>query len=66
MGYIDRLQGPQICAVDLKGLLKVVPEYGVGDWGSNYYINGFAIDRYSKLLHDRQKLYLLCVRRPYL
>ena len=32
-GYIDTVRGPSICAVDIKGLLKVVPEHGAGDKG---------------------------------
>jgi len=57
VGYIDTVGGPSICAVDIKGLLKVVPEPGAGDKGSEYCIDGFAIDRYGELLTDRQQMY---------
>ena len=57
VGYIDSLQGPRICAMDLKGLLKVVPKHGTRDCGSFYCINGFAIDQYGELLHNYQELY---------
>jgi len=53
VSYIDTLRGPQICAVVLKGLLKVVPEHDAGDQGSDYK----AIDRYGELLHNCQKFY---------
>jgi len=57
VGYIDTLQGPQICNIDLKRLLKVVSKHGAGDRRSDYCINGFAIDPCGELLHDHQKLY---------
>jgi len=57
VGYIDTVRGPSSCAVDIKGLLKVVPEHGAGDKGSDYCIDGFAIDRYGELLTDRQQMY---------
>ena len=53
VGYIDTVRGPSICAVDIKGLLKVVPEHGAGDKGSDYCIDRFAIDRYGELLTNR-------------
>jgi len=63
VGYIDTLQGPQICAVEMKGLLKVVPEHSAGDRHSDYWINGFAIDWSGELLHDHQKLYPTLCRK---
>jgi len=57
VGYIDTIRGPSICAADIKGFLKVVPEHGVGDKGSQYCVDGFAIDRYGELLTERQQLY---------
>ena len=57
VGYIDIVRGPSICAVDLRGLLKVVPEHVAGDKGSEYCIDGFAIDRYCELLTERQQLF---------
>jgi len=51
------MRGPSICAVDLRGLLKVVPEHGAGDKGSEYCIDGFAIDRYNDLLTQRQHIF---------
>jgi len=64
--YIDTVRGPSICAVDIKGLLKVVPEHGVGDKGSHYCVDGFAIDRYGKLLTDRQEMYpALCTQTTF-
>jgi len=36
VGYIDNVRGLSICAVDIKGLLKVVPEHGTGDMGSDF------------------------------
>jgi len=36
VGYIDTVRGLSICAVDIKGLLKVVPEHGTGDMGSDF------------------------------
>ena len=57
MGYINTVRGPSICAVDIKGLLKVVPEHDAGDKGSDYCVDEFTIDRYVKLLTDRQQLF---------
>ena len=54
MGYIDIVRGPSIYVVDLRGLLKVVPEHGAGDKGSEYCIDGFTIDRYAVLLIQHQ------------
>jgi len=57
------VRGPSICAVDIKGLLKVVPKHGVGDKDNDYCIDGFAIDRYGELLTDRQQIFPdLCAR----
>ena len=57
VGDIKTMQGPSICAVDLKGLLKVVPEHGAGDKVSEYCVDGFAIGRYGELLNDRQQMF---------
>ena len=66
MGYIDNLRGPSICAVDLRGLLKVVPEHGAGDKGSEYCIDGFAIDRFSDLLTQRPYMFPdMCTRTTF-
>ncbi|KAJ8428046.1 hypothetical protein Cgig2_007623 [Carnegiea gigantea] len=46
-----------IVAIDVKGLVNVVPRNGPGDKGKDYCINGFAIDYYSSLLMARQQLY---------
>ena len=54
---IQSLQGAMLCAVDIKRLVKVVLEHGLRDRGSDYYINGFAIDHCSDLLTHRQELY---------
>jgi len=51
------VRGPSICAVDLRGLLKVVPEHGAGDKGSEYCIDGFAIDQYGELVTERQQMH---------
>ena len=56
------MRGPSICAVDLRGLLKVVPEHGAGDKGSEYCIDGFAIDQYGELVTNVSKCILICVR----
>ena len=56
-GYIDIVGGPSICDVDMRGLLKVVPERGAGDKGGKYCIYGFAIDRYGELLIEHQQIY---------
>ena len=78
-GLHRHCEGPSICAVDIKGLLKVVPEHSAGDKSSEYCINGFAIDRYGELPIDRQQMYpdlctptiivrtyqLVCVLVPY-
>jgi len=57
VGYIDTVRGPSICTVDIKGLLKVVPEHGGGDKGNDYCIDGFAIDRYGELLTYCQQMF---------
>ena len=57
VGDIKTMQGPSICAVDLKGLLKVVPEHGARDKVSEYCVDGFAIDRYGELLNDRRQMF---------
>ena len=63
VGYIDNVRGLSICAVDIKGLLKVVPEHGIGDMGSDYCTDGFAINRYGELLTDRQQMFpALCMQ----
>ena len=43
--------------MDIKGLLKVVPEHGARDKGSEYCIDGFAINRYGELLTDREEMF---------
>jgi len=57
VGYIDTVRDPFICAVDIRGLLKVVPQHGAGDKGSDYCIDGFAIDRYGELLTDCHQMF---------
>jgi len=52
--------------VDLKGLLEVVPEHGTGDTGSEYYIDGFAIDRYGELLTGSQQMFPYFVYAHYI
>jgi len=54
---METIRGLSICAVNLKGLLKVVPEHSAGDKGSEYCIDGFAIDLYGELLTDRQQMF---------
>jgi len=52
--------------VNLRGLLKVVPEHGAGDKGSEYCIDGFAIDRYSELLAQRHHMFPdICTRTTF-
>ena len=46
-----------IGAVDIRGLVKVVPKHGAGDKAFHYCINGFTIDHYSDLLTQRQHRY---------
>ena len=46
-----------IKAVDVEGLVNVVPSNGLGDKANDYYINGFMIDNYSALLADQQRSY---------
>ncbi|KAJ8420052.1 hypothetical protein Cgig2_015671 [Carnegiea gigantea] len=46
-----------IVAIDVKGLVNVVPRNGPGDKAKDYCINEFAIDYYSSLLVARQRLY---------
>jgi len=46
-----------IKAVDVEGLVNVVPPNGPGDKANDYCINGFAIDNYSALLAERQRSY---------
>ena len=66
VGYIDAVRGPSICAVDLRGLLKVVPAHGAGDKEGEYCIDGFAIDRYTDLLTERQRMYPdMCTRTSF-
>jgi len=43
-----------IYAVDMKGLVKVVPHKDLRDKAEDFYINGFAIGHYSVLLHRGQ------------
>jgi len=57
VGDIKTVQGPSICAVDLKRLLKVVPEHGAGDMVSEYCVDGFAIDQYGELRNDCQQMF---------
>jgi len=54
MAEIPDLGGKPICLVDLRGLIKVVPEHGARDKSFDYCINGFAIDHYSNLLMEHQ------------
>ena len=56
-GLHRHCEGPSICTVDIKGLLKVVPEHGGGDKGNDYCIDGFAIDRYWELLTYCQQMF---------
>ena len=66
LGYIDAVRGPSICAVDIRGLLKVVPAHGAGDKEGEYCINGFAIDRYTDLLTERDRMYPdMCTRTSF-
>jgi len=49
------VEGTQsICALDMKGLVKVVPRRDPRDKAGDSCVNGFAIDHYSVLLHRRQ------------
>ncbi|KAJ8430119.1 hypothetical protein Cgig2_007092 [Carnegiea gigantea] len=45
-----------VVAINVKGLLNVVPSNGASDKARDYCINGFAIDNYSSLLVTRQLL----------
>ena len=66
VGYIDTVRGPSICVVDLRGLLKGAPEHSAWDKGSEYCIDGFAIDRYSNLLTQRQHMFPdICTRTTF-
>ncbi|KAJ8436959.1 hypothetical protein Cgig2_018906 [Carnegiea gigantea] len=47
-----------IVAIDVKGLVNVVPRNGPGDKVKDCCVNGFAIDNYSALLTERQRLCL--------
>ena len=51
------LGGTLICAVDIRGLVKVMSEHGAGDRAMDYYINVFAIDHYSNILIQRPHRY---------
>ncbi|KAJ8425908.1 hypothetical protein Cgig2_015726 [Carnegiea gigantea] len=46
-----------ISAFDVKELVKGVPRGDLGDKTGEYRINGFAIDYYNTLLHERQCAY---------
>ncbi|KAJ8429905.1 hypothetical protein Cgig2_025335 [Carnegiea gigantea] len=46
-----------IVAIDVKGLVNVVPHNGPGDKAKEYCINGFAIGNYSALLVEQQRLF---------
>ena len=43
-----------LLAIDVKGLVNVVPRNGPSDKAKYYCINGFAVDNYSSLLTARQ------------
>ncbi|KAJ8422968.1 hypothetical protein Cgig2_002717 [Carnegiea gigantea] len=46
-----------IVAIDVKGLVNVVPRNGPGDKAKDYCINGFTNDNYSALLAEQQRLF---------
>lgn len=46
-----------IIAIDVKGLVNVVPRNVPGDKAKEYCINGFAIDNYCALLAERQRFF---------
>jgi len=51
---IQDLGGALICAVDIRGLIKMVPEHSVGNKSFDYCINGLTINHYSYLLRQGQ------------
>ena len=55
--YLEEGGASYISAVDVRGLVNIVPSRGAGDMPDKYCINGFAIDAYSELLRDRQRLH---------
>ncbi|KAJ8447212.1 hypothetical protein Cgig2_030443 [Carnegiea gigantea] len=50
---LPELKPHHICADYLKGLIRVVPQFGARDDAGKYCISGFAIDLYLGLLQDR-------------
>ncbi|KAJ8446952.1 hypothetical protein Cgig2_006580 [Carnegiea gigantea] len=46
-----------IIAINMNSLVSVVPRNGPGDKAKEYCINGFAIENYSALLAERQRMF---------